>query len=74
MISYLTEDFIIAFRELPDSVKKQARKAYRLWKANPSHPSLQFKPISRSGKTYSVRISAHWRVLGLRKDSSMYWF
>jgi hypothetical protein len=74
MTSYLTEDFIREFRDLPDTVKKQARKAYRLWKANPNHPSLQFKPVSRSGKTFSVRISGSWRVLGFKQNNSIYWY
>lgn len=74
MTSHLTDDFIDAFRRLPNSAKKQARKAYRLWKMDPNHPSLHFKPVSRSGKTYSVRISARWRVLGFKKDASIYWY
>ncbi len=74
MISHLTEDFIVAFRNLPSPVKKQALKAYRLWKADSNHPSLQFKPVSRSGKTFSVRVSASWRALGFRQADSIYWY
>jgi hypothetical protein len=35
MKSYVTDDFIGAFHKLPDTVKEQARKNYRLWRANP---------------------------------------
>jgi hypothetical protein len=51
-----TDDFISAFRVLPDAVKDQARKNYRLWRANPYHPSLHFKQIHRTEPLYSVRI------------------
>lgn len=45
MNSQLTEEFVACFARLPDAVKAQARKSYRLWRDNPSHPSLHFKRI-----------------------------
>jgi hypothetical protein len=71
--SYVTDDFIGAFRNLPDAVKDQARKNYRLWRANPYHPSLHFKRVHRSEPLYSVRIGLGWRALGLLEDDSMTW-
>ncbi len=44
------------FARLPDEVREQARRAYRLWRANPSHPGLRFKPISGHTGLYSVRV------------------
>jgi hypothetical protein len=72
--SYVTDDFIAAFRVLPDAVKDQARKNYRLWRINPYHPSLHFKRVHPSEPLYSVRIGLGWRVLGLLEDDSIMWF
>ena len=43
MKSYLTHDFIACYRLLPHEVRDKARKNYRLWLRDSSHPSLQFK-------------------------------
>lgn len=74
MKSYVTADFIASFRALPDSVKDQARKSYRLWRANPYHPSLHFKRVHPTEPLYSVRIGLGWRALGLLEDDSITWF
>ena len=74
MKSLLTEDFVHAFRLLPPSVQTQTRKNYRLWRANPTHPSLHFKRVHAHEPLYSVRIGLGWRALGLLEDGSMTWF
>jgi len=66
--SLLTDDFLACFAELPAEVKDNARKAYRLWKANHRHPGLQFKRISKGEPLYSVRIGRGWRALGLLEE------
>jgi hypothetical protein len=71
--SILTDDFLACFAKLPDQVKEQARKAYRLWKANPQHPGLQFKRVSQLDPLYSVRIGRSWRALGLLEQGSISW-
>jgi hypothetical protein len=55
--SQVTDEFVACFGRLPDMVKAQARKAYRLWRDNPSHPGLQFKRIHGHEALYSVRVS-----------------
>jgi len=72
--SRVTEDFVACFARLPDNVKVQARKSYRLWQADPHHPSLQFKRVHNREAMYSVRAGIGWRVLGLLEDDTMYWF
>lgn len=67
MRSFLTDDFREHYRRLPQDVKRSARKNYRLWKANPSHPSLQFKQIHAAEALYSVRVGRGWRALGYEK-------
>lgn len=73
MKSTLTDDFLACFAKLPDEVKDQARKAYRLWKANPQHPGLQFKRVSNIEPLYSVRIGRNWRALGLLEHGTVTW-
>lgn len=45
MNSRVTEDFMLCYARLPANVREQARRAYRLWRSNPSHPGIQFKRI-----------------------------
>jgi hypothetical protein len=74
MKSQVTEDFLTCFSRLPKAVRSQARKAYRLWRQNHTHPSLHFKRIHSQEMLYSVRISLGWRALGLLDGETMTWF
>jgi hypothetical protein len=74
MNSELTEEFLTCFARLPKSVREQARRAYRLWRANPSHPSLQFKRIHAHEPIFSARVGIGWRVLGLLQGNTITWF
>ncbi len=74
MNSQLTEDFLDCYLRLPAAVKEQARRAYRLWRANPNHPSLQFKRIHSTEQVFSARVGLGWRVLGTLDGDTMNWF
>ena len=74
MKSILLDDFVELFRQLPGTVRAQARKSYRLWKKNPRHPSLHFKRAHTKDPVYSVRISRGYRALGLLEDETIAWF
>lgn len=74
MKSRLSEDFLDCFAGLPDAVKDQARKSYRLWKDDPSHPGVRFKRIHNIEDLYSVRIGKGWRALGLLDGDTITWF
>ncbi|MGI6418592.1 MAG: hypothetical protein ACOX1P_23335 [Thermoguttaceae bacterium] len=74
MNSHVTENFLACFAAPPDAVKTQARKAFRHWRQDPSHPSLHFKRVHSREPVYSVRVSLGWRVLGLHEGDTMYWF
>lgn len=75
MKSELTDEFIKCFADLPERVQKTARKNYKLWKQNPSHPSLEFKKLNTKQHTYSVRAGTGWRAVGVVKDSeTIVWF
>jgi hypothetical protein len=72
--SRITEDFMFCFSRLPEKVRQQARRAYRLWRANPSHPGIQFKRIHSTEPIYSARVGLGWRALGLLEDGTVTWF
>ncbi len=74
MISSLTEDFRKCFFELPESVKAQARTAYKIWRADPFHGSLQFKKVHHEEEIWSIRMGKYWRALGLREGDKVTWF
>jgi hypothetical protein len=72
--SQLSQQFLDCFARLPESVKAQARKSYRLWKSDPTHPSLHFKRIHTDEMIYSCRVNKGWRTLGLVKQDTITWF
>lgn len=74
MKSSVTREFREQLDRLPPVVQEQATRAYELWQADPYHPSLQFKRVSRRQPIYSVRIGIGYRALGLREDARIYWF
>ena len=74
MKSYINEAFLKSYRALPYNVRQQARKAYRLFRDNPYHNSLQFKRIHSTKPVYSARVSLHYRALGVVDNDSIVWF
>jgi hypothetical protein len=72
--SRVTDDFMKHFARLPDAVKAQARKNYRLWQANVAHPSLHFKRVHATEEIYSVRAGVGWRAVGYRDGDVLTWF
>lgn len=74
MNSIVTADFIDCFARLPPEVQEQARRAHLIWRANPWHPGLRFKPIRGHEALYSVRIGLGWRALGRLDGNTVTWF
>lgn len=75
MKSELTEDFIKIFQQLPERIKRNARKKYKLWRNDQSHPSLEFKRLKTESAIYSIRISLGYRALGVLNDKeTIIWF
>ncbi|HMV47769.1 MAG TPA: hypothetical protein PLD20_28335 [Blastocatellia bacterium] len=66
--------FWTAYDVLDESVKRRARKAYRLWSQNPFHPSLHFKCINQKENIWSVRVTDGYRAIGLLKRDTVTWF
>ncbi len=72
--SRTTREFRDALAALPVNVRQTARRAYRLFKANPHHPSLRFKKVEEEGNIYSVRVGLGYRALGVLDGPTVVWF
>ena len=66
-----TPDFWKAYYSLPERARALARKNYQLWLADPFHPSLHFKKISR--ENWAVRIGDHYRAVGKFVQNTFMW-
>jgi hypothetical protein len=62
------------YYQLPRQLRLQATKAYRLWRENPNHPSLQFKRVDPEDPIYSVRIGLGYRALGWFEHDTIIWY
>ena len=53
---------------MPPETQALARKAYRLFRENPRHPSLRFKKVHDREPIYSVRVTLAYRAVGIRAE------
>jgi hypothetical protein len=74
MTSRTTDGFWKCYKEVPEDIKKEARKAYKNFKENPYHPGLHFKRIHSTRPIFSVRITKDYRALGVEQDKHIIWF
>ena len=74
MKSHTTEQFRKLLGLLPMQTRQQAREAYRLFRQNPSHPSLRFKKIHATQPIYSARVNKDCRVVGVMKGDVIVWY
>jgi hypothetical protein len=74
MNSFLTEEFLILYRALPDEVRQQARQAYALFEQDPHHPSLRFRRVHPIRPIFSARVSINDRVVGMRDGNHIFWY
>jgi len=74
VISVTTRRFRSCFDRLPPDVQQRAREAYKRWIANPAHPALRFKRVHPTQPISSVRVSLHYRALGVQEGDIMIWF
>jgi hypothetical protein len=68
-----------AFRKLlaalPVDVRDQAAEAYKLFRADPWHPSLHFKSVHPSKPIMSVRIGRSYRAVGIQREAgAILWY
>lgn len=72
--SRTTRQFRKALAGLPAEARQQAMKAYRLFQADPSHPSLHFKKLQGEENIYSARAGLGYRAIGAMRGSRIVWF
>ncbi len=71
MKHFADEDFWKAFDSMPENIRDRARKAFKLLKENPSHPSLHFKKV---GTRWSARVSRNHRALAIDVEGGLLWY
>ena len=71
--SRTTREFREAFASLPNDIRRQAQRSYRLFRTDPRHPSLRFKKVDEESNVYSVRIGLGYRALGVKEGSTVVW-
>lgn len=55
-------------------MREWALKAFRLFRENPYHPSLNFKKGDAANDIYSARIGLGYRALGKLDGSEIVWY
>ena len=65
MNSKTTKRFRQMLAKLPSDIRQQAKEAYKLFRENPYHPSLQFKKVHRTELIYAARININYRAVGV---------
>ena len=74
MISRANDRFWAAFYALPKRVQRAVRRAYRTFRDDPFHASLQFKQIHSRRPIFSARVGLGYRALAIRDGAEMVWF
>ena len=74
MNSATVPSFWDAYRELDGTIRVRVRKAYRLWSADPFHPSLRFKCINQEENIWAVRVTLGFRAVGVFDGDTVTWF
>ena len=69
-----TPAFAATSRACRSALEEQARRAYRLFKTDPNHPSLEFKKLPPHDDIWSVRVTLDYRAIGQRDGESIVWF
>jgi hypothetical protein len=71
--SVATRRFWNLFYALPSDIQSLTVKNYKLWRENPSHPSLHFRRLKGSEDRFTVRIGDHYRALGRLSSGTVTW-
>ncbi len=74
MKSATLPSFWKAYRSLDETIKRRARKTYKLWTDNPFHPSLHFKCINSEEDIWSARVTLGYRAVGVLDGDTVTWF
>jgi mRNA-degrading endonuclease RelE of RelBE toxin-antitoxin system len=66
MKSFTVESYWKSYKELSETMQKQADAKFELWKENPFHPSLHFKCVNSENNIWSVRVNIDHRALAVK--------
>jgi hypothetical protein len=72
MNSSTTPRFWRHYHALPPEIQRLADKNFKLFKANPRHPSLRFE--RKKPDLWSVRVGGGHRALARQLDDNLIWF
>ena len=72
--SRTTESFRRLLSKLPVDIRRAANESYKLFRNDPTHRSLNFKPLKGLPDLYSARISYGYRVVGRMRPDGIVWF
>ena len=73
MKSRASRRFWRLFAELPAEVQRLASKNYELWREDPLHPSLRFRPLQGHPQLFTTRIGDHYRALAVIEEDCAIW-
>ena len=74
MKSATLPSFWSTYGRLSADVRRQARKAYRLWAEDPFHPSFHFKCVNPEENVWAARITLGYRAVGILEGDTVTWF
>lgn len=72
--SRTTRRFWRLFADLPAETQEEAKRAYRLFRDNPAHPSLHFKKLEGEDGIYSIRVGLGYRAMAAVRGSRAVWY
>jgi hypothetical protein len=68
--SHALSSFWRCYDQLPEHVKRLAKKNFALFKTNPRHPSLGFQ---KKGGIYAVEVGRSYRAIARERNGEYYW-
>ncbi|RKU30570.1 hypothetical protein C6499_05905 [Candidatus Poribacteria bacterium] len=74
MNSRTTKRFRQMLAKLPSNIQQQAKGAYKPFRENSHHPSLQFKKTYDTEPIYFVGININYRTIGVVENEEIVWF
>ena len=71
MNHHASPDLWSCYRALPASIRELADESFGMLKADPTHPSLQFKKV---GRFWAARVGLHYRAVAVEASDGLIWF
>lgn len=78
MDSHINPDFRKCFLKLPRAARREATRAYKKWKQDPSADELDFKPLDKKKGIWSIRAGVSdgtsYRAFGVKYEDEITWY